>query len=154
MHKSLTNILLALGLSLTTLCAHAANGQFSLTQPGKRTTIYSTGTGSVENYFFVLSSSFPSGTSSKRKTLTAVRYAITSYPSAITHTAEICYYKPYWADATRCVSVSGGSTGTTSNFNDLEFGPGVRIDIRHKFMGSSGPIAPTRPDNLTMYFTY
>lgn len=107
------------------------------------------------NSFFANSGNFTPGTLNKPKTLTQVRYEVAAYPQALTDSVQLCYLQPYQSLPTRCITVPSGSSGTTTQFNDLRFDTGIGLQIRHEVTGHpSNNVRPSRQENVTWDYSY
>ncbi|WP_313627677.1 hypothetical protein [Kosakonia sp.] len=118
--------------------------------------IYSTGTGgpSTTN-LYVSSTDFPKGTLNASKKLTMVRYNAAAYVSAFSDKAQLCYFRPYSAGSMKCIDITGGSSSSTTQFNDLPFDLGVQVQFRHTLTGKPGDQArPSRQESITLDYSY
>lgn len=156
MKKEILSLSLLIASAIIALPAQAATDSITKSAPAKVLFIYSTGQGMTGlNGMFVSSGDFPSGTWNLPKTLTQVQYSVAGYPQAYTETVELCYFKPYQGSPTRCITVPSGSSGTTTQFNDLTFAVGVELQIRHVVTGNPGDnIHPSRTESVTWDYSY
>ncbi|MFD4838015.1 hypothetical protein ACFWP0_10940 [Achromobacter sp. NPDC058515] len=153
MKKKHLSLSLFLGLAMA-LPVHAETGQITKSAAGKIIFVYSNGEGLDQNLFIAGTTAFPPGTLNNTKTLTLVRYQIAAYPQATSDTTELCYSEPYQSSPARCVQVLSGSTGSTSQFNDLRFGAGAQLMITHKVTGQSGNLHPSGEESATWEYSY
>ncbi|MBN3195709.1 hypothetical protein [Pectobacterium versatile] len=139
-----------------TFPAQAVTDSITKSESAKIIFILSTGEGlSGISGFFANSSNFTPGTLNKPKTLTQVRYEIAAYPRALTDSVQLCYLQPYQSLPTRCITVASGSSGTTTQFNDLRFDTGVGLQIRHEVTGRPGDnVRPSRKESVTWDYSY
>lgn len=155
MKKTLASLSLLASVALASFPALAATGSFTKTSTAPNITVYSNGSASTAlTNFMVNSTDFPSGVLSKAKTLTLVRYSLASYPAAITENVQLCYYRPYTASPAKCISVTLGSSSTTTEFNSYTFNNGAQLQVRRDVTGAPGQLQPSRQESVTIEYSY
>lgn len=150
--------------ALLALCAVAASSISSIayaedrtisktSKPGVIVVLSNGGTGL--SFFNLLSTDFPSGTTTLPKKLLGVEWSTTYYPEAIGERVELCYFRPYNSVEANCREISKGSSGTQLDFNDLPFGNGAGITIRHHVEAGGVQIANAAGnDTVTYRYSY
>ncbi|WP_262253458.1 hypothetical protein [Pectobacterium polaris] len=156
MKKEFVSLSLLIAASVAAFPLMAATGSISSTEAAQIRFVYSDGSSTPAlNQFHASTTKFPSGTLSKAKKLTQVNYSVASYPIAYTESVDICYYLPYQTSPTKCIVVPKGISGTTSQFNELRFDYGARIQIQHKLTGKPGEnLHPSQKESITWEYTY
>ncbi|MDP9942728.1 hypothetical protein [Ectopseudomonas alcaliphila] len=104
--------------------------------------------------FGLISSDFPPRTANLTKTLKGIEYTTTSYPSHAGEEVEMCYYRPYNSTPYGCVDLLPNSSGVVSYFNNVSFGPGAKILIRHVVTSGPNPGYPAGNDQIVIRFSY
>ncbi|WP_152490367.1 hypothetical protein [Dickeya oryzae] len=146
-------------LIMTVIVSHpsqAATGSITKTSAAQVKLIYSDGTTSMGlSAMYAASTDFPPGTLNKPKKLTRISDEIAAYPGAYTDKVQLCYFQSYQASPTRCISVPSGTSGTTTQFNDLEFALGTQMQIRHDITGQPGnSLQPSRKESIRWDYSY
>ncbi|WP_431823576.1 hypothetical protein [Burkholderia sp. F1] len=156
-------ILKALGLvsfvaaTVTTTAYAAGNDSITVTVKPGSVFVLSTGKGlDVGEYFSLTFGDFKGHTGiGITNRLTSVQYSVATYPAAISDQPQMCYFRPYSNTPIQCVDVAAGSTGTTTAFNNQQFGPGARITITHKTTGTPGHnLQPSGPETVVFNYSY
>lgn len=143
-------------LFMASLPAMAATGSITKAVTAPVINIYSTGTGGpATTNMYVSSTDFPKGTLNASKKLTVLRYNAAAYVSAFSDKAELCYFRPYSAGPMKCIAITGGSSSSTTEFNELPFDLGVQVQFRHTLTGKPGDQArPSRQESVTLEYSY
>ncbi|MBU9834562.1 hypothetical protein J1786_06990 [Rahnella sp. L72c] len=156
MNKKLVSLSLLFAAAAASFPAFAITGSITKNSAAPTIGILSNGTGPVGlTNFLINSSDSLSGTASKTKTLTLVRYNIAAYPSASSDLVQLCYYLPFQASPAKCVTVNSGASSTTPAFNSYELKSGVELQVRHTITGSAGTQAqPSSQESVTVEYSY
>ena len=156
MKKSLLSLALLFSAAAISAPALATTGSLTKTGTAPTVDLLSTGTAPVAlTSLIVVSTDFPSGTSSKTKTLTKVSYSAAAYTAATTESLQLCYYRPYTAAAAKCIDITPGSTSSTTDFNSYTFGNGSELQFRHTVTGAaSAHLSPSRKESVTAEYSY
>lgn len=150
---TISKILLSSLFVLASAQSFAINAQITKSKTPPVITV-TTGGAQASSRFPLVSSDFPAGTSSLKKTILGIDWTATSYSTALGETVELCYYRAYTATPIACHPIVKNSSGTDTGFNSEAFGLGVQIDIRHKITGGPQPSSPAGPDSITIRYSY
>lgn len=106
-------------------------------------------------FFQLLNVDFPPGTTTLPKKLLGIEWTTTYYPDAIGESIELCYFRPYNRVRENCREISKNSSGVMFDFNDLPFGNGAQVVIRHDIKGAGVRIANAAGnDSVTYRYSY
>lgn len=106
-------------------------------------------------FFNLLNVDFPSGTATLPKKLMGIEWTTTYYPDAVGESVEFCYFRPYNSVKENCRAISPNSSGVVLDFNDLPFGNGAGVTIRHNVEGAGVPVANAAGnDSVTYRYSY
>ncbi|WP_145916163.1 MULTISPECIES: hypothetical protein [Dickeya] len=156
MKKALLLIPVLITTVIVTPPSPAATGSITKSSSAQIKFIYSDGTTSMGlSAMYATSTDFPSGTLNTPKKLARVSYEIAAYPGAYTDKVQLCYFQSYQTSPTRCISVPSGTSGTTTQFNDLRFDLGTQMQIRHDITGRPGNnLQPSRRESVRWDYSY
>lgn len=106
-------------------------------------------------FFQLLNVDFPPGTTTLPKKLLGIEWTTTYYPDAVGESVEFCYFRPYNSVKENCRAISPNSSGVVLDFNDLPFGNGAGVTIRHNIEGAGVPVANAAGnDSVTYRYSY
>ncbi|AOJ65012.1 hypothetical protein WJ32_20980 [Burkholderia ubonensis] len=143
--------------TFTTSAYAAGTDSITITANPGNVFVLSTGSGLDAGEYFGLTFGHFNGHTGLGITtkLTSVQYSVASYPAAISDHPKMCYYTPYSSTPIQCIDVAAGTTGTTTAFNNQQFGPGARISIMHKTTGTPGNnLKPSGPETVVFNYSY
>jgi hypothetical protein len=107
-------------------------------------------------FFSLLGSDFPAGTTVVTPLkLRGVEWRTTSYPQVSGETVELCYFRPFKSRDSNCRTIWPNSTGVLHDFDDLQFGQGASVTIKHHVESGGVRIAsPAGNDSVSFYYSH
>ncbi|QKJ68307.1 hypothetical protein HQN60_15980 (plasmid) [Deefgea piscis] len=148
------NKILAALLVCASIPALAVNSSISKSASPGTVTVTSSGR-TTSSFFGILNGDFASGTYNKPKKLTGITWTSTSYPTVTTETVSLCYFTPYnLTSPAMCIPIQANASGSTTQFNNLQFGAGAQISIRHDLSAPTQVATPAGRDSIVVNYSY
>jgi hypothetical protein len=124
-----------------------------VSQPGLITVISIGGTGL--SFFNLRLSDFPGELLVVPKKLLGIEWRTTHYPENLNERVELCYFRPFNSEDNNCRWILPNASGVLHDFNDLPFGNGAGVTIKHR-VGPGGAVIghPVGSDAVTYRYSY
>lgn len=134
--------------------ATATAADYSITKaasPGN--IILAGGKGSATSSHHVYHNDLKSGTALKLKRLKGIQWTTTYYPGYRTERVQLCFFRPYASNASRCIPISPNANGFTPDFNQERFDKGIMIRIVHEVQNGPRTGRPAGPDKIVLQYS-
>ncbi|WP_342306075.1 hypothetical protein AAFM49_09045 [Burkholderia pseudomallei] len=157
MRKITKKFVLAVLLSSAVVGAYAGTTSIQKTTSPPQALIFSTGAGFAAGAYFGLSGSdFPGSLLVANKKLISIDVQTTSYVGATTDVVSVCHMPPYTTQSNYCRNeIVPGTSVSLKDFNNLPFGNGASVVIRHNPTGRPNTfLNPAGTESVTYNYSY
>ena len=89
------------------------------------------------------------------KKLLGIEWRTTHYLENFNERVELCYLRPFNSEDSNCKQIFPNASGVLHDFNDLPFGNGTGVTIKHH-VGPGGTVIghPAGSDTVTYRYSY
>lgn len=107
------------------------------------------------SFFGLRNTDFSDATAGRSMKLRGIEWRTTSYPQTLDEKVELCYFRPFQGLENNCRPIWPSMSGTLHDFDDLPFGSGASVTIKHHVKDGGTRLAyPAGTDSVTYHYSY